>query len=72
MGDDGCDIKPKGLHVHMQMKRAPSGHGYLPIGRFGEAMTKMEKGHMMAAMASKQAVKQQSPFFYSGCVTNAA
>ena len=46
LGEDGCDIKPKGRHVHLQMKKGRTGHWYLPVGRFSEEMTKLIPGHM--------------------------
>ena len=45
----GSDIKPKGKHVHLQMKKGQTGHWYLPVGRFGEAMSKLhDNGHLAA------------------------
>ena len=49
MDDAGCDITPKGEHVHCQMKQTGSGHWYLPIGRYSDAMIKLERGHLIAA-----------------------
>ena len=50
LGDEGADVKPKGEFVHCQMKRnGPNGHWWLPIGRFNDAMIKMERGHLAAA-----------------------
>ena len=37
----GCDIKPKGNKVHLQMVKHRSGHWYIPIGRFNGVMTKL-------------------------------
>ena len=48
----GCDIKPKGNHVHLQMKRAASGHWYLPVGRFNEVMTKLGEATTNGHLAS--------------------
>ena len=47
----GCDTKPKGHHVHMQMVKSRHGdHWYLPIGRFNDGMTKLSEisnsGHL--------------------------
>ena len=44
--DEGCDVKPKGNHVYLQMKKASSGHWFLPVGRFSNAMKKMAGGHL--------------------------
>ena len=45
---DNADVKiqPQGTYVHCQMKQARSGHWFLPVGRFNEAMMKMEHGHL--------------------------
>ena len=40
MDKEGCDIKPKGNHVHLQMVKAKSGHCYLPVGRFNDVTSK--------------------------------
>ena len=38
----GCDIKPRGNHVHLQMVKSRHGdHWYLPIGRFNDVMTRL-------------------------------
>ena len=38
----GCDIKPRIAHVHMQMVQSRHGdHWYPPIGRFNNIMTKL-------------------------------
>ena len=41
MDKKGCDIKPKGNHVHLRLVKARSGHWYLPVGRFNNVMTKL-------------------------------
>ena len=46
MGEKDCDIKPKGDHVHLQMKRMKSGHWFLPVGRYNEVMAILGKGHL--------------------------
>ena len=48
MDSKGCDVTPKGDSVHLQMKRARSGHWFLPVGRYQETMTKLGYGHMVA------------------------
>ena len=48
MGEEDCDVKPRGDHVHLQMERANSGHWFLPIGRFHEVMTELGQGHLSA------------------------
>ena len=52
LGEKGCDIQPKGKHVHLQMKKGKSGHWYLPAGRFSEAMEKMAVGHLATTTAA--------------------
>ena len=52
LDDEGCPIKPKGNHVHLQMKKGRTGHWYLPVGRFGEAMNKLGQGHLAATTAT--------------------
>ena len=61
MDDEGCDIKPKGDFVHLQMKKAKTGHWYLPAGRFGDAMTKLGAGHMAATSSTPPSPSQPSP-----------
>ena len=46
MGEKGCDVKPKGDDVHLQMKRAHSGHWFLPVGEYQETMAKLCHGHV--------------------------
>ena len=60
MDDEGCDIKPKGDFVHLQMKKAKTGHWYLPAGRFGDAMTKLGAGHMAATSSTPASPRQPS------------
>ena len=60
MDDAGCNIKPKGDCVHLQMKKSRTGHWYLPVGRFGEAMTKLGAGHMAATSSTPASAKQPS------------
>ena len=55
LGEKGCDITPKGKHVHLQMKKGKSGHWYLPSGRFSNAMEKMAVGHLATNSASSGA-----------------
>ena len=50
--DAGCDIKPKGHHIHLQMEKGSSGHWYLPVGRFSAALHKMGAGHLATATAT--------------------
>ena len=52
LGEKGCDITPKGKHVHLQMRKGKSGHWYLPVGRFSDAMEKMAVGHLVTNTAS--------------------
>ena len=54
LDDAGCDIRPKGNHVHLQMKKGRSGHWYLPVGRFSSAMQKMAVGHLATNSASSE------------------
>ena len=55
MDSAGCDIKPKGNHVHLQMvkSKSGSGHWFLPVGRFNEVMTRLGQastdGHLATA-----------------------
>ena len=60
MDDAGCTIKPKGDSVHLQMKKSRTGHWYLPVGRFGEAMTKLGAGHMAATSSTTANASQPS------------
>ena len=66
----GCDIKPRGTHVHMQMVKSRHGdHWYLPIGRFKDGMTKLEEvatsGHLAAT--SKPSASSNSSSSTAGC-----
>ena len=60
LGDEGCDIAPTGKHVHMQMKRARFGHWYVPVGRFSDAMTKLEHRHLAIVSDTPGSGSQQS------------
>ena len=63
MDRKGCDIKPKGNHVHLQIVKHRSGHWYIPIGRFNDVMTKLGEastsGHL--ATTSDKSVGGNSP-----------
>ena len=61
----GCDIKPRGAHVHMQMVKSRHGnHWYIPIGRFNETMTQLgetlSSGHL-ATSSTTPACGKASP-----------
>ena len=72
MDRKGCDIKPKGNHVHLQMVKHRSGHWYIPMGRFNDVMTKIGEvstsGHLATA-SDKSVGGNPSSFF--GRVTKA-
>ena len=59
MDEAGCTIKPKGDFVHLQMKKSRTGHWYLPVGRFGDAMTKLGKSHMATSSDTPASSSQQ-------------
>ena len=45
----GVTLNQNGKHVHLQMKKGQTGHWYLPVGRFGDAMSKLhENDHLVA------------------------
>ena len=72
-GQSGCDIKPRGKHVHLQMVKSRYGdHWYLPIGRFNEVMTKLGEistsGHLAT---SSDTHRLWQVFFLLGRVTTA-
>ena len=48
MDDQGCSVTPKGRHVHLQMKKGATGHWYLPVGRFSDALAKFAGGGHLA------------------------
>ena len=52
LDDQGCEIKPKGNRVHLQMEKCTSGHWFLPVGRFSDAMQKMAVGHLATTSAT--------------------
>ena len=52
MDEKGCDIRPRGNHIHLQMEKGSSGHWFLPVGRFSEAMQKMSLGHLATTTAA--------------------
>ena len=52
MDERGCDIKPRGKHLHLQMQKGSSGHWFLPVGRFSEAMEKLSLGHLATTTAA--------------------
>ena len=57
-GEAGCDIRPQGKHVHLQMETGQTGHWYLPVGRFGDAMSKLhDHGHLAATTSPVPAEK---------------
>ena len=61
----GCDIKPRGAHVHMQMVKSRHGnHWYLPIGRFNETMTQLgetlSSGHLATSSTTPACGKASS------------
>ena len=47
MDDKGVDVKPKGDSAQRKMRRARSGHWFLPVGRYQETMTNLGYGHMV-------------------------
>ena len=58
LGGEGCEIKPKGHHVHLQMKKGFTGRWYLPVGRFSDDTTKM--GHLAIAAVAPANENQSS------------
>ena len=52
MDEKGCDIRPRGNHIQLQMEKGSSGHWFLPVGRFSEAMQKMSLGHLATTSSS--------------------
>ena len=57
LDDAGVDIRPKGKFVHLQMQKGSSGHWYLPVGRFSDAMEKMSVGHLATTTGDPAAAK---------------
>ena len=61
----GCDIKPRGNHVHLQMvKSRHGGHWYLPTGRSNDVMTKLGEtatsGHLASSSDTPACGKSSS------------